>query len=299
MVNKNRRHDRRYFYKYVTASTAKKILATGSLRWRSPVLFNDPFDVVRIIRVDFSYSELQKAIIELAYAICDDKQEVQRYSGESFRNLCFLAKNIPNEDRLKIKRQLSEGIIGMEFSELESTKEMQAIWDRFIRQSRIFCMTEDYCNDTMWAHYADNHKGAVLELECLDLYDSPLLVAEKVVYSNENISVGTVENWMNIITGKTVFDYKTFFSPLERLKKENWNYEKEWRVISIDLKSVDLFEDVKVHPLTFSRVFLGTSITEDNENDIRKLCLNREKAIPVEKEVINQYSRKIEFVESN
>ena len=41
----NRRHDRQYFYKYVSAKTAQAILTTRTLRWSSPILFNDPFDV--------------------------------------------------------------------------------------------------------------------------------------------------------------------------------------------------------------------------------------------------------------
>ena len=32
-------------YKYVTVNTAKIVLETGKLRWSSPFMFNDPFDV--------------------------------------------------------------------------------------------------------------------------------------------------------------------------------------------------------------------------------------------------------------
>src|SRR6266446_7525436 len=42
-----RLHDRQSFFKYMPASTAKVVLENGTLRWSSPVLFNDPFDVPR------------------------------------------------------------------------------------------------------------------------------------------------------------------------------------------------------------------------------------------------------------
>jgi len=35
-------HDRRFFYKYVTAETALTILQNQTLKYSSPVLFNDP-----------------------------------------------------------------------------------------------------------------------------------------------------------------------------------------------------------------------------------------------------------------
>jgi len=41
----NRLHDRRSFFKYTSAATAKLVLNNRTLRWSSPSLFNDPFDI--------------------------------------------------------------------------------------------------------------------------------------------------------------------------------------------------------------------------------------------------------------
>ncbi len=60
----NRRHDRRVFYKYVTAEVAKIILATRKLRWSSPLLFNDPFDVTQELRLNFDAAELNAALTD-------------------------------------------------------------------------------------------------------------------------------------------------------------------------------------------------------------------------------------------
>lgn len=38
-------HDRSRFYKYVSAETAKIVLETKQVRYSSPLVFNDPFDV--------------------------------------------------------------------------------------------------------------------------------------------------------------------------------------------------------------------------------------------------------------
>ena len=54
----DRLHDRQYFYKYVTAKVAKIVLATRKLRWSSPLLFNDPFDVTQELRLNFDEAKL-------------------------------------------------------------------------------------------------------------------------------------------------------------------------------------------------------------------------------------------------
>jgi hypothetical protein len=38
-------HGRAHFFKYSTASTANAILTTSTIRYSSPLLFNDPFDL--------------------------------------------------------------------------------------------------------------------------------------------------------------------------------------------------------------------------------------------------------------
>src|SRR5580692_1932007 len=42
-----RNHNRTHFFKYTSASVAKIIFTNRTLRWSSPILFNDPFDVHR------------------------------------------------------------------------------------------------------------------------------------------------------------------------------------------------------------------------------------------------------------
>jgi len=44
--------------------TAKIILRDDTLRWSSPQLFNDPFDVPRKLEFEFSLEELQQAAQE-------------------------------------------------------------------------------------------------------------------------------------------------------------------------------------------------------------------------------------------
>jgi hypothetical protein len=52
-------------FKYATASTAKIILDSCTLRWASPVMFNDPFDVQFDLHLDYD----EASLIQL---VCDE-----------------------------------------------------------------------------------------------------------------------------------------------------------------------------------------------------------------------------------
>ena len=58
----NRRHDRQFFYKYMPPDTAKIVLCNRTLRWSSPILFNDPFDN-HPDAMQFSNIDMQRAVV--------------------------------------------------------------------------------------------------------------------------------------------------------------------------------------------------------------------------------------------
>lgn len=64
-----RAHNREFFYKYASADTALRVIATRSFRWSSPVMFNDPFDHQAGFTLeidDARFAELFTASIERA-----------------------------------------------------------------------------------------------------------------------------------------------------------------------------------------------------------------------------------------
>lgn len=59
-----RTHNRAYFYKYMPAETAALVLKAGKLRWSSPLLFNDPFDVPRSLAGDMTATDIARAVAD-------------------------------------------------------------------------------------------------------------------------------------------------------------------------------------------------------------------------------------------
>lgn len=52
------------FLKYMTAEVANIVLVSNKLRWSSPLLFNDPFDVPRDFNLGFDTEELKQPLID-------------------------------------------------------------------------------------------------------------------------------------------------------------------------------------------------------------------------------------------
>ena len=68
-------HNREFFYKYVTSETALLILKNRTLRYRSPVTFNDPFDTQTRVSYGFEMVDFMEYFINELYRLAHDEQE--------------------------------------------------------------------------------------------------------------------------------------------------------------------------------------------------------------------------------
>ncbi len=78
MRSPNRMHERSTFYKYMSLNTAKIVLDSCSLRWSSPVLFNDPFDVPREVMPGINEINIGKALArKLIAELITPREDIQ------------------------------------------------------------------------------------------------------------------------------------------------------------------------------------------------------------------------------
>lgn len=278
IVSVNRKHNKQYFYKYTTAETAKIILVNKNLRFSSPLILNDPFDVTRKLKFSFSSKQLNRAIFkEIAYLV-ETGASPQITSKREIQAVLLYAATLNTEQKKDFLAQLQKPknlrnlkkLPNLDF--LQSFKEIEEKWQSNLPKLRILSLAEEHDNTVMWSHYTNNYKGVVLELECLDLYDSVLLLAEPVCYSDEFPTLGgDLLYWVKLITGQIEFDYKVVFSKLYLIKMTNWAREKEWRVISFEKDSNELYSDYGMHPRTYSKIFFGKDISCEHKSDLLQL----------------------------
>lgn len=141
-------HDREYFYKYIPAETALKILQTRTLKYSSPAIFNDPFDTQTRMDFGFEVPKLIEAFSKEQYKMIHGPEEpVGDESNELFRDIkkfWHIAKQSQRKMPKDIWRQQIKS-----FNEetvricTEYLEEMNNWWYRLSKASRILCLAED------------------------------------------------------------------------------------------------------------------------------------------------------------
>lgn len=262
------------YFKYVTAKVAKIILANQKLRWSSPLLFNDPFDVQREFDLGFDIEKLKEPLTKELLSLVS-AEEVPSLSVKSPAALLvnLLRRNdhadIRNIILSELPHLIDQGIRDVKKSSYEELKNQ---WSEFIPEFRILCLSSVHDNPLMWSHYSDSHRGAVLELQCIDSIDSAWLVAQPVTYQTVPPMWATIDEWAKILTGQQTLDLISVFTKYACTKTPEWEYEKEWRIISFSRQGErGHFSDYRFNPRELRSVYLGCDISEEDRADITSL----------------------------
>jgi len=186
-----------YFYKYASINRdLEENLEKGQLWYNTSNNFNDPFDCKALI--NFGITEIER-----------------KTNFEKFNNAFNTFQNTEYQDML--------------LSSIEVDKLISNIAAKSIENSiGVTCFSENFDNTLMWAHYADKHKGLVLEFKKDkngSLYRNMLPINYYESYPVINVSDYS-EDQMNSVLYQII-----------GAKGNDWEYENEWRAM-VDLKSL-------------------------------------------------------------
>lgn len=257
-----RTHNRKHFFKYVTADTAEKILESGKLLWTAPHLFNDPFDHRITYRFSFTGEEAARKYYEVQGKIIFGPDEPVMVQDKLLGTLSLALRKqrlqgAAKEDALKKMREAADEMVGrLEKYQIELSK----VLVEFLAHSRVLCVSETYENVVMWSHYSEKHSGAVIKLNCVNAVDDNFLIARPVEYTKTFPDFLSVDDWVADHFGLKVIDYPNMAFNLAFIKHKDWSYEREWRV------HIPLFPNEPVgdgrtlydkDPMVFGALYLG------------------------------------------
>src|SRR3989339_1236855 len=270
MVNQ---HNHPFFYKYMTAEAAIKVIETQSFRWSSPRLFNDPFDHQTGFSLSFSGKELAQALGKEMERISYNEMvyEPKVMDGLSIPLKIFaLSKNKP--ERAIYHQQLETAMAQIEYSFEKEVEKLNSMLIDHICHSRVFCVSETNSNIAMWAYYSDNHNGAVFQLNCLEEIDNPLLIAREVNYTDKILPFCSLEEYVRHLTNQAPLNYRNLVDQSIYTKHIHWAHEKEWRVTRplLDESEGDGFMYLKEKPQVFGAIYLGCRIIDMNKELIQQ-----------------------------
>jgi hypothetical protein len=266
MRSPNREHERTSFFKYVPASTADKILANCSLRWSSPVLFNDPLDVPREIFSGLKLAKIVEALLRRISFLIEKPPDNISDLAPQLRPLIERIKNgVPPAVRGKLIADLRHTAV----NEATTSAGMDGFaewWRTSIPNQRILCLAESPSHSAMWYHYADKYRGAALEFLCSDEHDSAWLCAEPVSYPEAKPLTYTADGWAELLTLGMEAAVQKMNHLAMYTKAPDWSYEKEWRIATPKRPGdTGLFTDYKFHPEELASVFLGPLISAEDK----------------------------------
>ena len=252
---------KRSFFKYTTPETALAILEHKTVKYSSPICFNDPFDVQSGLHFDFDLKSLPVHFLDRLFELITSDKEPSLDATVVWGKLILLARQKYGErgfDRERLRLRLSESLHTVAESIAQWQVEYQQKWTDLLPKMRVFCVTEEWDNLLMWAHYAGDHTGVVFEFLSLPDEDNPLSVARKVEYVKGPPSFLTRDEWIDDILGVRQIDLIDFSKRYAFTKSSHWQYEKEWRAWYPDhAPSSEPHAFVPINPHELKALYIG------------------------------------------
>ena len=258
--------------KYMTAAVAKIVLATRTLRWSSPILFNDPFDVTQELRLDFDAAKLNACLTDELASRIENGEPLDNIPHPMAAILFPILMSASPELRQKVANGLRDELSVTTSGQVGALSLLKETWAKMVPTFRILCLSEVPDSAPMWAHYTDQHRGVVLEFSAVDELDSAFLTARPVVYQDDAPSIADTKQWVNCILGLGEVNYLDLFAEYQYVKTKGWEYEKEWRIVSSARPGDhELFHDYEFHPDELTGIYFGYRCSEDDRAELMAL----------------------------
>jgi len=209
-------------YKYVSPELWDKILKAKQIRFTQPNIFNDPFEMQPFYESLAEDPEIQKNLNET-----ESKNVLENLFAEQYPSLPAEIQNLVPREFLTVFAEMVAPLAVNHAPELLDgfTQAIRSgFYKGFNENIGVLALTEKPDNLLMWAHYAQNHKGFVLEFDSEHKYfhqqlssSDELRHIHKVRYSDKrpNIRISTFEDATDIFLTKS----------------KEWEYEQEWRIL--------------------------------------------------------------------
>lgn len=217
------------FYKYTSINSALKIIQDSTLKFTTPDEFNDPFDIFPYFPKE-GFNKMMNRIRK------ENGFPNQRFTLKE-RDLMF---KVPNTE--KFRKETS-------------------------KHSAVTCFSKYATILPMWAHYADTHKGCVLEFHMT--HDDALKAALEMYSGNFSSDILTPLDVKYSETRPPAYDKNgsTKSQSLNAIftKAQQWEYEQELRCVKNNTSGI---YDFPRHQL--KKVIFGLKTTEEDRNKIKE-----------------------------
>ena len=147
------------------------------------------------------------------------------------------------------------------------------------RTATISCFSEAIKSVTMWSHYADYHKGFVLEYDLRPTLSNgiPNVGIYPVIYDDKRYDGTQYILWefLRMLGVKLPNPDTLSYIKCALHKSSQWEYEKEWRLIDSNLRDNIISENKTWVSLKPTAIYYGTNISSDNKNRLHSIAQDK------------------------
>lgn len=260
-------------YKYVTAARTD-VLRDLSIRFTQPSALNDPFELTPMFEQVMSEEkfgdmlEQSKGLIDEALREQYKKLPTELRSSVSLEKfISFFQANPSLIDNALLNIAPTFRAVIAAFAPQAKAMLTEALQSRV----GILSLSESADHPLLWAHYADSHRGFVIEFDVQHEYFDRRRSDKDELYHLRQVKYAKRSS-----LGRTLFDLDG--DDLLVTKHLSWSYEREWRMLApldaaescreISGEAVYLFS---VPALAITGVVLGARVTDKVADEVAEL----------------------------
>lgn len=241
------------FYRYFDSVGGEATLKSRRMRWADPKGFNDPFELLP--RMKPPTKEEAQATLLLPHVI----EKYYQSEGKP----CGLTRQQSEEKYRAAVVPAKLNQVLKEPAKAASIARRQLL-PSFSHGFRILCGSHTHESVLMWSHYADKHRGIVIEIESSEMISDLSLDAGtlEVVYRSSPPTLPPMP-WSD-------GDWLTVIPEVLRTKALFWSYEEEVRIQLPLVPEFQLDENggMEFQPRAVKSVIIGCRAEPDFEGRI-------------------------------
>lgn len=265
--------------KFCTADAAVSVLTSQTLRWSSPHLFGDPFELDHRTGLGFDPHMLLNEVVRTTIAMIFSPSPPHGNSP-----LITGIRRWRDDGRFETPAEAEASTVLMELlAKMVDQRQvdidvLMADWRRFTRHLRICSFSARPDNFPCWQRYADNHRGAVIRFHVQELgVNSDAEGALRPMeYRQVRPEVTTVKEQLNAAIYNERPNLQAGFLDKLLCKSPIHSHEQEWRCFyhalteasSKSNNDMDWFDDRPFANEAVSSIYLGAYMSVEDKKKL-------------------------------
>lgn len=288
--------------KYARVDTAKLILENQTLRWSSPQLFVDPWELRVDPRLPFDHLSINQAMLKMAAAMIFTRDLP---AGDLNHPLYKAIRRWRAEDRFHDEEE-AFGALTELLSATAGTLEAKlhklgCAWQAMVASARILSLSDTVSDIGSWRRFADEHRGVALKFDKRDA--GPLADARQVAYGNARPTLTTVREQVEDLVGLRRSEADETLREKLFMKSKADAGEREWRVVRFEEDDefgpgedpATWYLDDSFETEDLRSIYFGCNISDSDQQAIMNIATERYSPVVFYRSSLTAESFDLEF----